>query len=245
MSRIADQAIFTSMRHSSPSLSGYHLVSRSGGINSEEASALMRWGPSHGALIVDAANSVSINCHFLPTGRLVLSRTCAGGPEYSGRGGQQIYTHSLVLDPSTLEADGIHPMILYRDALALGHLRYRPMPGDILPAVMLSESGPANAMALAPLPDEPDAETIDQLCQRLGNGEDCYLGYDGDRIHLIERILQRLPAPVRVRVSFSTSLTPSSARPFQLVLVGTQSEAPSWIRPAPEQVVRTYLTPST
>src|SRR5262249_47040117 len=113
----AEQAIFTSMTRLGKS--GYHLVARSPGVSESDAITLATWSPSHGALIVDAANRTSVNFHPMPGGRYALSRTCEGPPEYSGRGGRQLYTHALILEKAKLQQACYQPFALYRDALAL------------------------------------------------------------------------------------------------------------------------------
>src|SRR3954471_17361794 len=117
--------------------SGYHLVARSPGISESDATVLATWSPSHGALIVDEANHSSINFHPLSGTRFVLSRTCEGPPEYSGRGGRQLYTHALVLDEEHLRRVGRRPISLYWAALALGHLRHQAEPDPVLKPVKL------------------------------------------------------------------------------------------------------------
>src|SRR4051812_485502 len=115
----AEQAIFTSLPRAGKA--GYNLVTRSQGVSQREAAAVTTWSPSHGALIIDAANRASVNFHSLPSGRYALSRTCAGSTEYSGRGGQQLYTHTLIVNDKTLKKAGNLPLALYRTALALGY----------------------------------------------------------------------------------------------------------------------------
>src|SRR5271170_5441446 len=100
----AEQAIFTSLPRRGKA--GYHLVARSQGVSDLEAGALTTWSPSHGALIIDAANRTSVNFHNLPSNRYALSRTCAGLAEYSGRGGRQLYTHTLIVDDKMLKQAG-------------------------------------------------------------------------------------------------------------------------------------------
>src|SRR5271166_2867553 len=125
-----EQAIFTSLpRHGR---GGYHLVSRSRGVTGPEAQAITRWSPSHGSLLQDQSNRVSVNFFSLPGGRFALSRSCDGPPEYSGRGGRQLYTHILIINAEYLEADAGQPFVIYRNALALGHLFYQINPAELL-----------------------------------------------------------------------------------------------------------------
>lgn len=215
----AEQAIFTSLPRREKS--GYHLVSRSPGVSDAEAAALSTWSPSHGALIVDASNGTSVNYHPLPGGRLALSRTCQGAAEYSGRGGRQLYTHALIVDEGVLGRAGNHPLTVYRDALALGYLHYRPDPDAMLRPVPLSstypERGPAfwDERAVALGIASPGASV-----QRLISGQHLELAYAGDRMLLAECLVGLVPPEARPRISFATSLRPSLVRPYQMVLIG-------------------------
>jgi len=130
-----EQAIFTSIPRRGRA--GYHVVARSAGVPEVDVTALATWAPSHGALIVDASNRTSINFHPLPSGRLALSRTCEGPAEYSGRGESQVYTHALIFDVDALNEVESQPMVLFRDALAQGHLRYQRDPDPVLKPVEL------------------------------------------------------------------------------------------------------------
>jgi hypothetical protein len=216
----AEQAIFTSLPRRGKS--GYHLVARSRGVTDLEAGALTTWSPSHGTLIIDAANRTSVNYHGLPGGRCALARTCEGPAEYSGRGGRQLYTQILIVDERALRQAGNQPWALFRAALALGYFRYRPDPEDTLPPVRLLETyatpEPAywserlQVLGLA----SPDA-----LVEKLIKGQTVALAYDGDRALLAESLTGLVPPETRPQISFATSLRPSMVRPFLLVLTGT------------------------
>jgi hypothetical protein len=215
-----EQAIFTSLPREGKE--GYHVVARSPGVSDAEAVGLATWSPSHGALVVDAANRTSLNFHPLPGGRFALGRTCEGPAEYSGRGGRQLYTHVLILELEQLKRAGGHPIVVYRDALALGHLNYRPEPKARLQPVDLCDlprraapsawADRARGLGLPPL--EP-------LRSQLLAGQSLKVPHAGDRIALAECLLGPLPAEALLIISFATSLQPSVVRPYRLLLLGT------------------------
>jgi hypothetical protein len=214
----AEQAIFTSLPRRRQG--GYHLVSRSRGVGETEAQALARWAPSHGALIADEGNRISVNFAALPSGRFALSRTCAGPAEYSGRGGLQLYTHFLIVDESVLQAVGFQPFSLYHDAMALGHLVYQPDPAELLEPVPLSQlHPPRDARFWADRAVELDLPALGPLRDRLQSGHPLRFAYAGDRTALAECLIGILSPECVRRTSFSTSLVPSSARPLLLTLV--------------------------
>jgi GTPase-associated protein 1, N-terminal domain type 2 len=214
----AEQAIFTSLPRVGKA--GYHLVSRSQGVSDVEAGALTTWSPSHGALIIDSENRTSVNFHDLPGGRYALSRTCAGLAEYSGRGGRQLYTHTLIIDDKTLKQAGNQPWAVYRHALALGYLHYRPEPETRLSPVRLCSiyhlqdkdywTEKAASFGLA---------SPRELVEQLTSEQTVELAYSGDRTLLAECLIALVPPEIRPRVSFATSLRPSMVRPYRFVLL--------------------------
>lgn len=215
---LAEQAIFTSLARRGKA--GYHLVSRSPGLTEPEAAALAAWSPSHGALIVDPANRLSVNFHPLPGGRFAVSRTREGRSEYSGRGGRQVYTHALVVDLAQLRRAGYQPFALYRDALALGHFQYRADPEPVLASVPLSSLHPGSDLGrFAPLVRELGPSTIDSVVAELDAGQSVRFVYPGDRAALAEFLAGRLSHDTLTRMSFATSLQPSAVRPYRLTLV--------------------------
>ncbi|RUL81995.1 GAP1-N2 domain-containing protein [Tautonia sociabilis] len=209
-----DQAIYTSLPRAGKD--GYHVVSRSRGVSEADARALSAWSPSHDALIVDEANRISVNVHPLTDGRLAISRTCEGRPEYSGRGGRQVYTHAIILAIDDLRRSGTQPIALYRDALAQGVLRYRPSPPPILEEV---ELGRCHRFLRRPDAGAPDPNALNDLHDRLRSGDRLELRLSGDRVHFAECLLESLPRELLLQTSLSTSLRPSSARPFRVCLV--------------------------
>jgi len=214
----AEQAVFTSLPRRGRG--GYHLVSRSQGVSAADAQALARWAPSHGALIADGKNGTSVNFHPLASGRFAISRTCVGPPEYSGRGGQQVYTHFLIVDDAIMQAVGFQPFSIYRDAIAMGHLLYQPDPSEVLEPVRLSQVHPSwNASFWADRAIELGLPPLEPLRNQLQSGQRLRFAYSGDRIALAECLIGLLSPEVVAGTSFATSLVPSSDRPFVLALV--------------------------
>jgi hypothetical protein len=148
-----------------------------------------------------------------------LSRTYEGPPEYSGRGGRQLYTHALVLDEATLRDAGCRAVAIYRAAMALGAFIYRADPPPLLDAFELPRAfaPPAPALGLPPL---------DDLRADLVAGRSVRRGHDGDRLAFVEGLLGPLAPDELLGVSFTTSLVPSAARPCRLAVVaGDQPRA--------------------
>ena len=192
----AEQAVFTSLPRRGRG--GYHLVSRSRGVRAADAQALARWAPSHGALIMDGKNRTSVNFHPLPSGRFALSRTCAGPPEYSGRGGQQLYTHYLIVDDAILQAVGFQPFSIYRDAIALGlpPLPARPQRSPRARQALPIASPSGNAAFWADQGIELGLPPLEPLRKQLQSGHPLRFAYSGDRIALAECLIGMLSPEV-------------------------------------------------
>jgi hypothetical protein len=222
----ADQAIFTSLERRGKA--GYHVVARSPGVTDGEAAAVARWCPSHGGLTVDEANRAGLSFHRLAAGRFALARTVLGRPEFSGRGGRQVYSHVLLFELDTLKRVGFRPFLLYRDALALGHFVYRPEPPASLPRVRLcsyhpkrtTEAWSATARALG-------VPVFDSILTQLNAGQPVVLPFAGDRVALAESLVGELDPETLLATSFATSLQPSSVRPFTLHLVAPGRGGPA------------------
>lgn len=219
---LADQAIFTSLTRRGKS--GYHVVARSAGVTENEATTLAAWSPSHGGLLVDDANRVSVNFHPLPTGRYALSRTREGRPEYSGRGGRQVYTHALIVDAAQLSHAGFRPFAIYRDALALGYLHYRPDPAPVLEQVRLSSLYSRNeADDWAAYSRELGHQLFESIMVQLEAAQNVVLAYAGDRAALAEVLVSRLSPQALMKTSFATSLVPSSVRAYHLEITAPKA----------------------
>lgn len=214
----SDQAIFTSLARSTRS--GYHLVARSGGVVESEARRLSVGSPTEGALIVDSENRTSVNFGMLPSGRYGLSRTCEGPAEYSGRGGRQVYTHTILIGADALARWGWHPIRLYRALRAQGVFIYEPNPPEVLDGVELPSCHAARDSGAR-------SDVTSGLLEAVERQGAVVWPYRGDRLRLIEDLLDDLPESEREALSFTTGLRPSSARPVRVALVGEEREEDS------------------
>lgn len=214
----ADQAVFTSLPRRA--IAGYHLVSRSSGLSDADAQAISTWAPSHGGLILDQWNRISLNYQVLPSQRLALSRSCEGPTEYSGRGKKQVYTHTLIFDREALQLSEYQPIAIYRAALALGYFRYRNEPESLMPQVVLPIVYPRrDPRGWQQKARDLRLPNIESAVISLSGTSTLKLAHGGDRILLAEYILSQLPPEWPLRGSFSTSLVPSMVRPYKLTLV--------------------------
>jgi hypothetical protein len=206
-----EQAIFTSLPDSR--IQGYHLVARSPGITTEAAKSLIRWGPSHGSLWSSETDASSVNYHPLDDTFVAVSRTMYGGPEYSGRGGLQLVTRSLVLRRDQLRGYENHTLALARLAFCLGHLRLQGDLSKQLPVIDLPSRPTLATQACPPQPGSRQA--VESARTALVSGGRATLVYADDPELVINYLLSRTPPHQRIELSFSTGLKPARPRPFR------------------------------
>ena len=92
----ADQVIFTSIR--SPTGEGYRIGAASPGVRSDEKRMIMQRSPSHASLCDESPTAVACSFYRLSTGRHCVASSRYAGVEHTGRGGQRVYTHLVLLD---------------------------------------------------------------------------------------------------------------------------------------------------
>jgi hypothetical protein len=205
-----EQAVFTSVR--TRKSQGYHLIAASPGVNDQLARIITTWGPSHASLLSEDPDAQSYNFHPLSDELFAVSRTAYGGPEYSGRGGLQVFTHYLIVHTEHLQAYQEDPLALARTAQSLGLLRFQPIGREDLPVLELPDhslvkpSRPATEV-LAILPDL--IRTL-RLKHRVA-----IIGLD-DPLPTLSKLLQDTPREERLAISFSTGLRLSVARSFRV-----------------------------
>lgn len=205
-----EQAVFTSTR--SRKSQGYHLVAASRGVEDRFQQLLATWGPSHSSLLSDEADAESYNFHCLFDDIYALSRTTHGGPEYSGRGGLQVFTHYLIFHRNLLKPYENNPLMLALTARSLGYLRLLPQLDDLLPAIDLPDHPlvtPNTVKGDAPV-DLQDVLRIVGMKNRVA-----IIGLN-DPLPVLAEVLQETPLEDRLKVSFTTGLRPTVGRDFQI-----------------------------
>lgn len=208
----AEQAIFTSVQNGR--VQGYHLAARSSGIDERTAQTLTRWGPSHGALCSSEPFAESINFHALEEGRFALSRTLYGLPEYSQRGGFQLFTRFVLLEDARLFEYEFDAASVYRRARIEGQFQLDPRFPTTLPPADLPDVGAAAFWV--PRLDECENRLAGDVLQRLTHRERLAVFACEHPLAVLRTVLRHAPKSLRRDVSFATGLKPTANRPFQL-----------------------------
>jgi hypothetical protein len=126
----------------------------------------------------------------------------------------------LILDELAIQASGNQPFLIYRDAAALGYFSFQSSPGEILEPACLSKLHPTwSATYWADQAVKLRLPPLASLQKHLQSSRSVQFAYSGDRIALAECLVGQLPVELVRSTSFSTSLVPSSDRPFLLSLI--------------------------
>ncbi len=189
-------------------------------MSEEDARELSVWGPSHDSLLEEQGHCVSVNFHFLSSGRAAISRTTLAGQEYSGRTGQRVHTHFLVVHSEALQRFSNNPFSIVRAAVAQGALEVSSHVPRELPALRLLGRGAIlDPSAVQKVATQVGAKALASLVQMIQQGANLGIILKGNAAPLFTAIVNCLPLKDRLQVSFSTGLRISPRRPFQFMLV--------------------------
>jgi hypothetical protein len=223
MSPAIEQAIFTSVRGAA--MDGYQLAATSPGVADDEAKELGIWGPAHDSLLDQRPRTRSINFHPLASGRFCVSLTTALDAEYSGRGGCQVYTHSLILEPETLRRFANDPFRVVEAALAAGQLTpLAEIPNELAPVVLPGAASPTNGVLLTRLSRRPGAAAMTKLVEEALHHKFVAVASRVPARQVLAGILNLLPVECRTEFSFTTGLRHSARRPFRLTRLSDDPE---------------------
>lgn len=207
-----EQAIFTSVQ--SGRVQGYQLAAKSVGVDDHAEQALIHWGPSHGSLCDSAPEAESVNFHPIRDGQFALSRTLYGGPEYSQRGGFQLYTRFVLLEDARLYEFEFDAAALYRRARTEGGFQLDARFPSTLPTADLPQAGPA-AFWAPPL-KESQRRLAAKILELLADKKPVAVFGCLNTLEVLHYLLRQSSKSVRRELSFTTGLKPTANRPFRL-----------------------------
>ncbi len=217
------QAIFTSIR--SGSNDGYQLAASSPGIASEDARELSQWGPAHDSLYRDRVASGCVNFFRLSSGLHCVSRTVPAGREYSGRGGERIYTHNFLIPPDALARFANNPFRIMEALIASGRTAVlKSIPKQLQPVPLIGRASAANTANLEKLCLTLGADKLATLLNATLCSTQLGLIAHVSPNRLFAGLLDLLPPPHRLKFSLTTGLKVSPRRPFRLMALPDDPE---------------------
>ncbi len=223
---VCEQAIFTSAR--GPTGEGYRIVAASKGLRADEKQKITRCSPSHESLCTPGdADASPIGAAFypLPGGRLCVALSRHAGAEHTGRGGQRVYTHNLIVGTEAFEACGFNPFYFIR-AMSQSAIEIQKLPtGGVIPALELLVEGAARnrigAECTALLPPAVRLSAI----QLLLESKPMVVDLPKDWLIWAEALLLSIPAPLRLQVSFAAGIRFSTGRGHTLHILRDEKNA--------------------
>jgi hypothetical protein len=220
-----EQAIFTSA--DTGRAQGYQLVCHSDGLSEADARELAVWGPSHDSLLERPGELSSTNFFRLQSGAYCVSRTVPAGAEYSGRGGEVVYTHFLIVPSEALARFSNNPFAVLRAARAIGALEPREHLPESLEALTLSgRTSPVEMPLVANLARDPGPAALATLIQAALASDRLAVASPTPNEQLIAGLVNLLPVECRTEFSFSTGLKCSTGRPVRIACL--PEEPSSW-----------------
>lgn len=220
-----EQAIFTSA--DTDRAQGYQIVSRSPGLSEADARELAVWGPSHDSLVERPGKHASTNFFRLASGQYCVSRTVLAGAEYSGRGGELVYTQFLIVPADILARFRNNPFAILRAAMAIGALEVREhFPESLEPLRLGGRSATVDLALLAQLAIDPGPTAMATLIQAALASDHLAVASGTPCEQLIAGLINLLPVECRIEFSFSTGLKYSPSRPVRIACL--PEEPSSW-----------------
>ena len=228
-----DQAIFTSVR--SPMGEGYRIVAASRGLKADERQHITRYSPSHEALCPVPGGSdvegrpLAVSFCALPTGRLCVACSCYAGAEHTGRGGQRVYTVSVVFESGEFAAWSFNPFAIVRAMSAAGLLTPQLKPQAVLDEVRLVSVESAfqggNEQGRDAQRDVRGETAPTGVLERLLENRSTVLNTASDPLATAEWILAGVPGPLRATMPFSAGVRFSVGRTHRWQVVFDEKHA--------------------
>ncbi len=210
-----EQAIFTSAQ--TDRAQGYQLVARSPGLTEDDAREISLWAPSHDSLLERPGQRSSTNFFQLASESYCVSRSKPAGAEYSGRGGEAVYSRFLVVPPLVLARFANNPFALLRAATAIGAMDVvSPGIERLEPLRLGGRSAPVDMGLLAHLARDPGPALMATLVQAALSSDRLAVAAQVTTEQLVAGLFNVLPVECRTEFSFSTGLKPATSRPVRI-----------------------------
>jgi hypothetical protein len=161
----------------------------------------------------------AVSFYALPTGRLCVAYSRNAGAEHTGRGGQRVYTISVVMAANRFADFGFDPFQVVRAMEDAGLTEPQLKPSNALPEVEL-QSPPHRTTAIHDVTVRHRHTPI--LAALLGN-EGVVVNVGGGWLQSAEALMLSLPAPMRAAVGFSAGLRFSTGRAHRLQLLADEN----------------------
>jgi hypothetical protein len=228
----AEQAVFTSIRTALGE--GYRIIVASSGLTVTEKREITQRSPSHDSLCHASPRASGLASYPLGSGRHCVAVSRHAGLEQSGRGGQRVYTHLIVLARGSFRRFGCNPLAVQDALRRAGGDQLILEPPPRLERLMLpapASTGPTFASTEQALYLRGNVERIAGLVSAVLNERRVVVSGAPDPQHALFWTLQALPCRVREFLATSFGLKLNAARICSLTFVEScRSEAERSLR---------------
>lgn len=212
-----EQALFSSA--ATVHQAGYHVVARTAGVAPEDERALAQVCPSHDGLCERLAGANSLNYCALPSGRACVSYSFLAGPEYSGRTGAAVCTHSLLVPAATLARFANNPLAVWAAYTATCAGKLHDVPRTLEPVVLCGRTALVDGADVARVARSPGVSWLLALLAALSHDRPLVVVHAPHPRRLVAGLLNCLPLGCRAQTTFSTGWRYSPRRDLRLVLL--------------------------
>lgn len=199
---------------------GYRVVAASPGLHAEEKAEMTRRCPSHGGLCNPDRNTTGMMAFTLSSGRRCVAFCCHAGREHTARGGQRVYTHLAVHDPTPGRVPELDPLYLHEQIRLIVHGDGPHLKSGLgaLDRLVLPVARDRATALHVPKPPDCDPAWIWSLSGLAMSGEAIVVVGAPDSLGLLRWVLLSMPANMRERLPVSAQVTFSPARDLSLVI---------------------------
>ncbi len=220
---LIQQAIFTSVR--SGRNEGYQIAASSPGISADALRELAQWGPGHDSLYSELPGPESVNFHRMENGLFCVSHTCLSGREYSGRGGQRLYTHSFLIPPELLQRFANSPFRVMESLVVSGRCSMAPtVPLELEPINLVGRAALVNGANIEHVARILGPQKLAALVNAGLHGEALGIASPLSGKRLCSALLDLLPPFLRPEYPLTTGLKVSAVRPYRLAVLPAKAE---------------------
>lgn len=212
-----DQAIFTSVRTAMGE--GYRIIAASPGLRADEKQVMTRNSPSHEGLCgspqTDAHEGWPIaaaSFYNLTSGRLCVALSCPAGAEHTGRGGQRIYTHSVVFAAADFVHCAFNAFHVLRAMIAADLHQPCLKPPPVMEQIVLEIDTQYDNLTMPRLHEGLCGPAGCRVLEGVLRDRGQIVDLGGHCLSSTEALLLGLPGPARAKTSFGAGLRFSPSR---------------------------------
>jgi hypothetical protein len=163
--------------------------------------------------------------YALPGGRYCVALSRHAGAEHTGRGGQRVYTHNLILSDKDLAKCGFNPFAVIRAMEKAPIELPKVASGTAIPAFELTIDDAVVARPGGAVGHTISSDARSAALDLFLDGKPLVVDVAGDWISWAEALILAAPVPLRLELSFAAGIKFSTGRGHTLHLIRDEKNA--------------------